>query len=144
MNVFQQNYESRLSRWRTVREEIKDSDIAKKCVEIDKFWQQVPVVNHYLHTRDVSSWPGPWDLLVENTYCDVARALGICYTLYLSGVEDVEMVEAIDMQGNEVVLVLVDDAKYVLNYWPDTVLNISSTDFTIKRQIDLSSIKEKL
>jgi hypothetical protein len=82
--------------------------------------------------------------LVENTYCTVARALGMCYTLLLTGVNDIELVEATDNNGEDVVLVLVDNAKYVLNYWPDTVLSNTSSDFTIKRHIDISQLKLKL
>jgi hypothetical protein len=54
------------------------------------------------------------------------------------------MVEATDMHGEDVLLVLVDSAKYVLNYWPNTVVNNCSKDFTIKRQVDISHIQQKL
>jgi hypothetical protein len=144
MNVFQLNYDTRLRSWYELRAQIEGTLIQNKCVEIDEFWQKAPLVNHYLHTLDVSSWPGPWDLLVENTYCTVARALGICYTLLLTGVNDIELVEATDNNGEDVVLVLVDSAKYICNYWPDTVLSNTLTDFSIKRHIDISQLKLKL
>jgi hypothetical protein len=144
MNVFQLNYETRLNSWYNLRSTLEHSDTKTKCVEIDKWWQQAPLVNHHLHILDNENWPGPWDLLVENTYCTVARALGMCYTLLLTGVEDIVLVEATDMQGEDMVLVLVDSAKYVLNYWPDTVVNNNSNNFSIKRHINVSSIKLKL
>jgi len=144
MNVFQLNYETRLNSWYNLRSTLEHSDTKTKCVEIDNWWQKAPLVNHHLHILDSENWPGPWDLLVENTYCTVARALGMCYTLLLTGVEDIVLVEATDMQGEDMVLVLVDSAKYVLNYWPDTVVNNNSNDFSIKRHIDVSSIKLKL
>ena len=46
--------------------------------------------------------------------------------------------------AEDVVLVLVDDAKYVLNYYPDTVLSNTSNDFTIKRTVILDNIKRKI
>jgi hypothetical protein len=144
MNVFQLNYETRLNSWYNLRSTLEHSDTKTKCVEIDKWWQNAPLVNHHLHILDSESWPGPWDLLVENTYCTVARALGMCYTLHLMNINDIDLVEAIDMQGEDMVLVLVDRAKYVLNYWPDTVVNNNSSNFSIKRHIDVSSIKLKL
>ncbi len=144
MNVFQLNYETRLNSWYNLRSTLEHSDTKTKCVEIDKWWQQAPLVNHHLHILDSENWPGPWDLLVENTYCTVARALGMCYTLHLMNINDIDLVEAIDMQGEDMVLVLVDRAKYVLNYWPDTVVNNNSNNFSIKRHIDVSSIKLKL
>jgi hypothetical protein len=82
--------------------------------------------------------------LVENTYCTVARALGMCYTLLLVDETDIEMVEATDNNSEDVVLVLVDNAKYILNYHPGTVLSNTLNDFTIKRHVDISELKTKL
>jgi len=144
MNVFQLNYDTRLKSWYELRSQIEGTLIQNKCVEIDEWWQKAPLVNHHLHLLDVDSWLGPWELLVENTYCTVARALGMCYTLLLAEVNDIELVEATDTNGEDVVLVLVDNAKYILNYWPDTVLSNTLNDFTIKRHIDISKIQSKL
>lgn len=144
MNVFQLNYDIRLKNWYDLRANIMSLDIETKCIEVDRWWQQAPLVNHHLHFLDSTAWPGPWELLSENTYCTVARALGMCYTLLLIGVDDIQLVEATDSQGEDMVIVLVDRAKYVLNYWPDSVLNNSSTEFTIKRHIDVSAIQLKL
>lgn len=144
MNVFQLNYDVRLSSWYKLRAKLEDSDTKTKCIEVDKWWQNAPLVNHHLHLLDSESWPGPWELLVENTYCTVARALGMCYTLLLIGISDIEIVEATDSNGEDVVLVLADSAKYVLNYWPDMVVNINSADFTIKRRINVAGLHKKL
>lgn len=144
MNVFQLNYDARLRSWYELRANLTDKDITSKCIEVDNWWQQAPLVTHYLHLLDSESWPGPWDLLVENTYCTVARALGMCYTLLLLGITDIEIVEATDVNGEDVVLVLVDSAKYVLNYWPNTVVNNCSTDFTIKRHVNMTNVHKKL
>ncbi len=144
MNVFQLTYDTRLQSWYDLRNQIKDKNTDTKCVEIDKWWQTAPLVNHYLHTHDVDNWPNPWELLVENTYCTVARALGMCYTLLLLGISDIEMVEARNDQGEDVVLVLVDSAKYILNYWPDTVLSNNLSNFKIVRKIDINNIKRKI
>lgn len=144
MNIFQLNYEARLSDWYDLRVRLEDSSLEEKCVEIDKWWQKAPLVTHHLHILDSENWPDPWQLLVENTYCEVARALGMCYTLLLLDVDNVEMVEATDNTGNDVVIVLVDNAKYVMNYYPDMVLSISSSDFKVKRIVSLDNIKRKI
>ena len=144
MNVFQLNYETRLSSWYDLRVRLEDSSVETRCVEVDKFWQQAPLVNHHLHILDSENWPDPWQLLVENTYCEVARAVGICYTLLLLGVENIEIAEATDKMGDDVVIVLVDNAKYILNYWPDTVLSNTLEDFKVKRTVSLDNIKTKI
>ena len=144
INIFQLNYDNRLHSWYELRTNLQTSDIKTKCVEIDNWWQNAPMVNHHLHILDVSHWPSPWELLVENTYCSVAKALGMCYTMLLLNITDIKMVEATDMQGEDLVLVLVDDAKYILNYWPDTVLSNKLSNFTIKRNIDITDLELKI
>jgi len=144
INVFQLNYEARLRSWYELRQNLQNADIQTKCVEIDKFWQSVPLVNHYLHPHDIDNWPGPWDLVAENNYCEIARGLGMVYTLFLLGVDDVDFCLAKNDNSEEVAIVLVDNAKYVLNYWPDMVLNIKSTDFEVTQKLNIEKIKNKI
>jgi hypothetical protein len=143
-NIFQHNYESRLQSWHDLRTKAEKLNTLDKCILIDNFWQQAPLVNHHLHILDSHIWPDPWELLVENTYCSVAKALGMCYTMLLLNITDIKMVEATDMQGEDLVLVLVDDAKYILNYWPDTVLSNKLSNFTVKRNIDITDLELKI
>lgn len=144
INVFQLNYETRLQYWYDLRQSLKDADIETKCVEIDKWWQSAPIVNHYLHPYEVSAWPGPWDLLSDNEYCHYARGLGMVYTLLLLGVTCIDFCIATDDNSEEVIIVLVDNAKYVMNYWPDSVLNMNQQQFKIVHKLDLDAIKTKL
>ena len=144
MNTFQSSYDNRLQSWYNLRNRIKDLDLSQQCVEIDKWWQNAPLVNHYLHPIDLPTWPGPWELLVENTYCTLARALGMCYTLYLIGVNDIEMVLARNDMAEDVVLVLVDNAKYILNYWPDTVISNNLKDFKVVEKLDIKKITDRI
>ena len=144
MNVFQLNYETRLQNWYDLRNSLKNADVETVCVEIDKWWQHAPLVNHYLHPYEVLTWPGPWDLLNDNEYCYFARGLGMVYTLLLMGVTCIDFCVATDDNSEEVVIVLVDNAKYVLNYWPNSVLNITQQQFKIVQKIDLDMIKQKL
>lgn len=144
MNVFQLSYDARLQDWYKLRNQILNLDTLQKCIEIDRWWQQAPLVNHYLHPYEVDAWPDPWELLVDNTYCTIARALGMCYTLVLIGVKDIQLVEARNDLGEDVVLVLVDNAKYILNYWPETVISNNLNDFSITNKIDFTKIIKKL
>lgn len=144
MNIFQTSFESRLQDWYKLRESISDFSLEHQCIEIDNWWQRAPLVNHYLHPHEMDSWPNPWELLSENTYCEVARALGMCYTLLLIGVSDIKMVLAKNDNNEDVVLVLVDSAKYILNYWPNTVLNNNLSTFKITTTLDINKIKQKI
>lgn len=144
MNNFQLSYEARLKNWHDLREKLKGAEIKQICVEVDKFWQQCPLNNHYLHPVDMDTWPDPWQLVFENNYCTYARALGMIYTLLLLGVSDIDLADAKDDNDEDVVLVLVDSAKYVLNYWPDTVLNNNLQDFKVVKYFDITPITTKI
>ena len=143
MNIFQLDYETRLSYWSELRNNLKIQSLQDQCIAVDEFWQKVPIQNHYLHPDFMDEWPDPWQLLNENLYCSYARGLGMIYTLLLLGAKNIELVEATDDNSEDVILVLVDNAKYILNYWPDTVLNNSLSQFTIKKNINIQQIIEK-
>ena len=144
INVFFLDYYTRLREWFKLKESLASKDITTICVEVDKFWQQAPVSTHYLHPCDTVDWPTPWELIHINNYCYYGRALGIVYTLLLLGVKDIDFVDAIDDNEENVVLVLVDNAKYTLNYWPNSVLNINLSDFKILKKIDIDILRKKI
>jgi hypothetical protein len=144
INVFLIDYYTRLRAWHDLKESLKDADTQTICVEVDKFWQRAPISSHYLHPADVVDWPNPWELISDNMYCYYGRGLGMIYTLMLLGINDIDFVEGIDYNRENVVLVLVDNAKYVMNYWPDSVLNISHADFTVTKRLNISSLKQKI
>lgn len=143
-NVFILDYEYRLKAWHELRSNLKDLPLSTQCIEVDKFWQRVPLQTYYLHTDYIKDWPTPWELISDNFYCYYARALGMIYTLLLLDTKNIELVEAKDDNSNEVVLVLVDNAKYVLNYWPDMVVNNHITDFQIIKTLDISPLYYKI
>lgn len=129
-------------RWYELRQTLSTADIQTMCVEIDKFWQQAPLINHYLHPRDVGNWPDPWTLMADNTYCEIARGLGMVYTLLLLDITDVDFCIATNDNSEDVAIVLVGDSKLVMNYWPNMVMDSKSEDFTITQKIDIYKIKK--
>ena len=143
-NVFQSNYEVRLKSWYDLRKSLEDKDVKTICLAIDNWWQFVPLVNHYLHPNDIDNWPGPWELLVENNYCQIARGLGMIYTLNLVGINDIDFCIAIDDNNEEYSLVMVNSAKYICNYHPNTVISNSLTNFKVTSHIDMTKINKKI
>lgn len=123
------DYSQRLSSWTGLRQSCRDIPLASALSAINQWWHQTPWKPYYLHWDDRRDWPDPWQLLADNVYCDVARALGICYTISLlerQDCSDVQMVQA--NLGN---LVLVQERKYIMNWEKDVVVNISSQDIQI-------------
>lgn len=143
-NAFLLDYNTRLRDWHKLREKLQESSLETICVEVDKFWQQTPLLNHYLHPADTPDWPNPWELISDNDYCLYARGLGMVYTLMLLGIENIDFVDAIDYNSENVCLVLVDNAKYVLNGYPNSVLNTTLTDFTNIKKLDITPLQKKI
>jgi len=142
-NVFQLNYEARLKSWYDLRKSLEGSDIKTICLAVDNWWQRAPLVNHYLHQTDIDNWPGPWELLVENNYCQLARGLGMVYTLQLVGITDIDFCIAIDDNSEEYPLVMVNKT-HILNYHPGTVLLNNNVDFTLTNTINIHLLKNKI
>ena len=144
INVFQLSYEARLKSWYDLRKSLENSDIETVCLSIDKWWQYAPLINHHLHPEDIDNWPGPWELLVENNYCQLSRGLGMVYTLQLVGIKSIDFSIAIDDNSEECALVMVDNAKYILNYYPNTVISNSLQDFKLGNPVNMDKINKKI
>lgn len=144
MNVFQADYPSRLKSWYNLRNQLQVENLPTICIEIDNWWQRAPLVNHYLHPVDILTWPGPWELLAENNYCTIARGLGMCYTLLLLGIDQIEFILGTDDLNEDVALVLVDNAKCVMNYYPNSVLNTSLQNFNLVNSLNIGKLKDKI
>jgi hypothetical protein len=127
-----------------MRNTISCQNLAEICVKVDAFWQQTPLVNHYLHPADTPDWPNPWELISDNNYCKYARGLGMVYTLLLLGIKDIDFVDCLDDNSENVCLVLVDNAKYIMNWYPNSVLNTTLSSFTSIKKIDITPLKQKI
>ena len=144
MNPFQLPYIDRLREWRDLRNSIKSQTLEQQCIIVDHWWQQAPLVNHHFHWHDTNHWTDPWEMLSENTYCILTRAVGMCYTLLMNDVNDIELIHVQDQQAEDHYLVVVDKPKYILNYWPNTVHTNKLSDFTISKQLSTTLLKNKI
>ena len=144
INIFLSDFYTRLRAWHDLKEQLENADIETVCIQVDKFWQRCPMSNHYLHPDEIETWPNPWELIKDNSYCNYARALGMIYTLLQLGVKNIDFVDALYDNREDAVLVLVDNAKYVLNWYPDSVLNTNLAEFTITKRISIESLVKKI
>lgn len=74
----------RLGLWKKFRENISLLPIEQAIRQTNDFWQKCPFIPFFLDYDRADSWPDPWQLIVENYYCDLAKSLGIVYTLHLT------------------------------------------------------------
>lgn len=126
--MFQLTAEDRLRSWRDFRTEVNSLPLEIALVKTAELWSKAPHVPYYLEYQDYQSWPGPWELIHENYYCDIARCLGIVYTMQLTEHKKdltVEFRVYTDPETQYVYnLSWFNKGKYILNLIDRTVVNI--------------------
>ena len=132
-------FAARLESWTALRTIAQDQDLETALAAINAWWSNSPWKAYYLHWDDYAHWPDPWQLLSDNIYCDVAKALGILYTISLldrADMADATLVLTEDHRN----LVLVSKTKYILNWNSDSVVNTNQA-VKIRRQFEQHQIK---
>ena len=136
--------DERLRHWQDFRQSINKQSFTEALHTTQHLWCYAPYVAHYLTTDHIEEWPGPWELIYENYYCDLANALGIVYTLYLSNHKtDLEIQIFSDVTTKEQInAVVVQGGKYVLNYIHDEIVNKEQMPQNLKliRKISIADL----
>jgi len=136
--IWPSTFSARLESWNQLRDQVQNLSIESALEDINAWWFTAPWRPYYLHWDDQSAWPDPWQLLSDDVYCDLARGLGIVYTI--------SMLDRADMAPTTLVLtedgsnlVQVAKEKYILNWQAEQVVN-TFTKVKIKRQYQLDQI----
>jgi len=137
--MWPQTFDVRLASWTQLRDQCQTLSLESALTAVNTWWFNSPWRPYYLHWDDQPKWPDPWQLLSDNVYCDLARGLGILYTI--------SMLDRADMVDAELVLtetgdnlVQVAKEKYILNWSPDSVVN-TYQEVKIRRQLKQYQIK---
>ncbi len=121
----------RLSQWKDFRHKLGDLPLEKAVIELNQMWSTAPFVTYYLDPSDPDNWPDPWTLLAENYWCDVAKALGIVYTIYFTSHKHVPLEIRVYYDYNDksrYTVAWIDNGKYILNYWPYEIVNTKQVE----------------
>ena len=140
--MWPRDFSQRLESWAQLRQQCCQLDSEPALTKINAWWFQTPWTAYHLHWDDQADWPDPWQLLSDNQYCPVARGLGIMYTISMLDREDMQDAQMIEYQSDN--LVLVSQEKYILNWDPDQVVNISLGRSKPRRQVSQEQIKQKI
>ena len=140
--MWPRNFSERLESWAQLRQQCLTLDSEPALIKINQWWFQTPWTAYHLHWDDQADWPDPWQLLSDDQYCPVARGLGILYTITLLDRADLQDACMIEYLGDN--LVLVNQKKYILNWDPDQVLNISLGRSKPRRRVSQEEIKQKI
>jgi hypothetical protein len=132
-NFWNLRVSDRLSQWKDVRHTLSDLPLESAVAELNQMWSTAPFIGYYLPPDNPVEWPDPWTLLAENYYCDVAKSLGMLYTIYFTSHKTVplELRVYYDFkEKNRYNVVWIDDGKYILNYWPYEIVNTKQIEET--------------
>jgi hypothetical protein len=129
--MFHKSLDERLSDWSEFRKNLDTLDTP--LTTLAEFWSMAPLVihNHKVDPYNPSSWPTPWDLIVENKYDDFTLALMMAYTLKLTNKYNNDKIEVRTMVDSTKTrlynLVYVNDTD-VLNYERATAIKAQYID----------------
>ena len=139
--VWPVTFESRLDSWTQLRTRANSLPVDQALDAINAWWFSSPWTGYHLHWDDREDWPDPWQLLDDNMFCEVARGLGILYTITLLDRADIHSAELV-LTKNGHNLVLVDKSKYILNWDKSSVVNINPEVKIVKKLTQLQ-VSEK-
>jgi hypothetical protein len=130
-NFWNLRVNDRLAEWKDFRNKLGHLPLDQAIQELNAMWSTAPYVTYYLDPSEPHTWPDPWQLLAENYYCNVAKALGILYTIYFTShrTSDLELRVYYDYKDKErYTVVYMDQGKYILNYWPYEIVNTEQVE----------------
>lgn len=130
--MWPRTFGDRLTSWNLLRDQCCYLPTESALDHINRWWFGTPWTPYYLHWDDQSTWPNPWQLLSDNIYCEVARGLGILYTITLLERADLAPARLVLTESGHN-LVLVGQTKYILNWDLDSVVN-NNLELKIHRQ----------
>jgi hypothetical protein len=134
-------FAARLESWNQLRDQVHTLPVNQTLDAINSWWFDIPWRPYYLHWDDQTNWPDPWQLLSDNHYCDLARGLGILYTITLLDRADLgDATLVLTDSGDN--LVLVAKSKYILNWDRDTIVN-TIQEVNIKKQLTQQQVKQQ-
>jgi len=138
--MWHKEFEERLIAWNQLRADCEGKDLYSALDTINAWWQNAPWQPYYLHWDDLSKWPDPWQLLADNVFCDLAKSLGMLYTVTMLNRDDhgpVELVQTKDGYN----LVYFAKEKYLMNMDGEVVVNTGP--MVIERRLNQQQISQQ-
>jgi len=135
------DFSDRLESWTKLRKEITTLELKPALDLINTWWQETPWKPYHLHWDDKEIWPDPWQLLSDNIFCELARSLGMLYTISMIDHPDLTSAKLV-LTEDERNLVLVNKTKYILNWNEEVIVNTQLTK-KIKKSFSLEEVKQK-
>jgi len=139
--MWYQDFSDRLGDWSDLRTSVQNLPLEQALQTINEWWFNSPWQSYYLHWDDLPSWPDPWQLLSDNVFCEVARGLGILYTLSMIDHPEIASADLV-LTDDGYNLVLVNKEIYILNWNKDTIVNTHQVG-KVKKRLTQEQVKKQ-
>lgn len=73
------SFEDRLSAWKKFRLQLETA--ADPILLTVSYWNSVPTDRRNIDPYDQTTWPDPWEMIEENSYCEFTKLLAVAYTV---------------------------------------------------------------
>lgn len=140
--MWPRTFADRLDSWSDLRLRCQQLDTETTLATVNSWWFDAPWTPYHLHWDDQATWPDPWQLLDDNIYCGLARALGIMYTISMLDRPDLQDSEILEIDSDN--LVLIGQGKYILNWDRDQIVNINLRHQKSRHRIAQSQITKHI
>jgi hypothetical protein len=140
--MWPRTFEARLTSWNSLRQDCLGIPLGDALEKINQWWFKTPWTPYHLHWDDRSYWPDPWQLLEDNIYCNLARGLGIMYTITLIDRLDLQAAQLTEVAADN--LVVIPGEKYILNWAHDQIVNINLPLKETKHSVRQQQLKQQI
>lgn len=135
MNPFLLPPEERLAHWKELRKSLAAMDDMTKLKAVAQYWSNAPLKTIAYDPADSANWLTPWEMMYRNEWCRSSIAIGMENTLRLAGfsTDRMKLKYIIDRDIQAVLLILVVDDTWVLNYDWGSVLPYPKTNHNVMK-----------
>jgi hypothetical protein len=139
--MWENRYEDLLLEWSALRASAKVLPLEDALHLIHNWWQNAPLGSQHLHIADYEDWPTPWELLLEKSFDELAKSIGIAYTLILLEHDEIKSLQVAQAENYSVVQI--NDGQYTLNDQPGEITADQST-ISIRYSVDSRYLAARL
>ena len=133
MNPFLLGRDERLSDWKALRTSLSQHSEEEQLQMVADYWSRAPLMKRAYDSEVIENWPGPWEMVMAGDWCRDSVAVGMEFTLRLSGWTpdrlSVAMIRDYDLSDQ--MLSLKIDNRALLNYSIGEVVTHPTTNHDI-------------